>query len=105
MRASDLDLRDLLEMPPKGGVFHFAGQRAVVLDAVALGLLRAQLVAAFGVTAARGILTRFGFAHGVRVAEAMRTALPWDDENEWRRAGGRLHKLQGLVTFEPVPQG
>jgi two-component system response regulator HydG len=104
MRAADLDLRDLFELQPKGGVLRFAGERAVLFDAAALGLLRRELIDLLGVTAARAVLTRFGYAHGARTAETLRDALPWASEDEWRRAGGRLHRLQGLVTFEPVPR-
>jgi DNA-binding NtrC family response regulator len=100
MRAKDLDLRELLSFEPQGGVVRFAGLRAVILDAAALGLLRRELIAAVGTTGARGILTRFGFAHGVRAAESLRNAFPWDDEREWRKAGGVIHTLQGLVTVE-----
>ena len=32
-----------------------------------------------GETAARGILTRFGYAHGWRTAEIMRDAIPWEE--------------------------
>ncbi len=102
MRAADLRLDTLLDFAPDGGVITFAGRRALLFDAVALGLLRTQLIELLGLTAARGVLTRFGYAHGWRTAEAMREALPWADAREWRIAGGRLHRLQGLVTFEPV---
>jgi DNA-binding NtrC family response regulator len=102
MRAVDLDLRELLDFEPAGGILHFAGQRALILDAVALGILRFELIRTFGREAARGLLTRFGYAHGRRTAETLRAALPWDSEAEWRIAGGRLHRLQGMVLFEPV---
>lgn len=105
MRAADLDLRDLLELEPKGGILRFAGERILLLDAAALGILRHQLIEAFGLEIARGLLVRFGFAHGWRVAEVVKKAIPWDNEEEWRRAGGRLHRLKGLVTFEPVAPG
>jgi two-component system response regulator HydG len=36
MRARDLDLRELLEFEPKGGILRFAGDRAVLLNTVAL---------------------------------------------------------------------
>jgi DNA-binding NtrC family response regulator len=98
----DLDLRELLSFEPGGGLLHFAGQRALLLDAVALGLLRKELISMVGMTVARGTLTRLGFAHGWRTAEALKSALPWEDESQWRRAGGRLHTLQGLVVVEPV---
>jgi two-component system, NtrC family, response regulator HydG len=100
-----LDLKDLLSFDPEGGLIHFAGQRALLMDAVALGLLRKELISLLGMTAARGLLTRLGYAHGWRTAEAMKTALPWPDESVWRRAGGRLHTLQGQVLLEPVERG
>ncbi len=105
MRAEDLDLRELLEFDPKGGPIRFGGERAVILDVVALGLLRRELVESLGLAAARAILTRFGYAHGWRVAESLKTSFPWQSEQEWHRAGGRLHQLQGLVIYEPVVRG
>jgi len=86
VRAADLDHKELLEMDPEGGVIRFAGQRALLLDAVAMGLLRKYLVENFGLTAARAVLTQFGFAHGWRMAEAMRTEFPWESDDEWRNA-------------------
>src|SRR3569623_1924327 len=86
MKSADLDLRELLEFDAaKGGPIHFAGERVLLFDAVALGLLG-----------------RFGYAHGWRTAETLKQ-LPWQSEDDWRRAGGRLHTLQGLVTVEPLP--
>jgi DNA-binding NtrC family response regulator len=102
MKLEDLDLRELLEFDPKGGAIRFAGQRALLLDAVALGLLRKELIDTLGAIAARGVLTRFGFAHGWRTAENLRRAIPWDDVRDWQVAGGRLHTLQGLVVVEGI---
>ena len=100
MRAADLDIRELLQFSPEGGLITFAGERVLLLDAVALGLLRKELIATLGMTAARVVLTRFGYAHGWRVAETLRKGFPWDSEDEWRIAGARLHTLQGLVRAE-----
>ncbi len=102
MRATDLDLRELLSFEPGGGVIRFGGQRVLLFDAVALGLLRKELIDVLGLTAARGILTRLGYAHGRRLAESLRADLPWTSEEEWRLAGGRIHMLQGQVVIEPV---
>jgi two-component system response regulator HydG len=102
MRPADLDLREILDLPPTGGVIRFAGQRVLLMDAVAMGLLRRELMASLGETAARAVLTRFGFAHGWRTAEALRDALPWDEARDWRIAGGRIHMLQGQVVYEPL---
>ena len=100
MRAADLDLRELLHFDPKGGIIRFGGQRALLLDAVALGILRKELIETLGLRGASGVLTRFGYAHGWRTAESLRQAFPWDDEEEWQQAGGRLHMLHGMVTVE-----
>jgi two-component system, NtrC family, response regulator HydG len=100
MKASDLDLRELLQFEPLGGLLRFGGQRALLFDAVALGILRRELIELLGLSGARGVLTRFGYAHGWRTAETLKTAFPWDDESEWQRAGGRLHTLQGLVVVD-----
>src|SRR5256885_3995800 len=99
-RADDLDHKELLELDPDGGVIRFAGQRALLLDAVAMGLLRKYLVENFGLTAARTVLTQFGFAHGYRMAEAMQAEFEWDSPDEWRRAGTRIHALEGLFRLE-----
>ena len=58
MRAEDLDHGSSLELVPEGGVIRFAGQRAVLLDAVAMGLLRKYLVENFGLTAVGAVRYR-----------------------------------------------
>jgi two-component system response regulator HydG len=105
MRIDDLDHKELLELDPQGGVIRFAGQRALLLDAVAMGLLRKYLVDNFGAVAARAVLTQFGFAHGWRMAEAMHTQFTWDSEDDWQNAGLRLSALGGLFRIEPSGDG
>jgi DNA-binding NtrC family response regulator len=105
MRAGDLDHKELLELDPDGGVIRFAGQRALLLDAVAMGLLRKYLVENFGVTAARIVLTQFGFAHGWRMAEAMQAEFKWESPQDWQQAGIRIHALEGLFRVEPESLG
>jgi two-component system response regulator HydG len=100
MRADDLDHKELLDLDPEGGAIRFAGQRALLLDAVAMGLLRKYLVENFGLTAARTVLTQFGFAHGWRMAEAMQSEFKWDSDDDWCRAGTRIHALEGLFRVE-----
>ena len=78
MKIEDLDLRELADFPPGGGVLRFAGERVILMDTVALGILRRELIETVGMTVARGVLTRFGYAHGWRTAQSMRTAsLDW----------------------------
>ncbi len=105
MKADDLFHKELLELDPEGGVIRFAGQRALVLDAVAMGLLRKYLVDNFGLTATRTVLTQFGFAHGWHMAEAIQKQFNWDSDDDLRRAGTRLHALEGLFRVEPGNKG
>lgn len=98
MRVDDLDHKELLELEPEGGLIRFAGQRALLLDAVAMGLHRKYLVENFGSSAARTVLTQFGFAHGWRMAAAMQSEFKWASADEWRRAGIRLHALGGFFA-------
>ncbi len=104
MRVTDLHLQELLQVDPAGGILRFGSERVLLLDAVALGLLRRELIETLGATGARAALTRFGYAHGWRTAENLRSAFPWDSEEEWYLAGARLHTLQGLVrAVAPTP--
>jgi DNA-binding NtrC family response regulator len=105
MNLPDLDLRELLQVDPEAGLIHFAGQRAILLDAVALGILRKELIETLGMTGARGVLTRFGYAHGWRTAESIRGLFPQGDAQEWNQVGARLHALKGEVRVEiPSPE-
>ena len=105
MLAADLDYRQLLELDPAGGVIRFAGQRALLLDAVAMGLLRKYLVENFGLAAARTVLTQFGFAHGWRMAEALQAEFKWQSAEDWQRAGARIHTIEGLFQTEAGSDG
>jgi two-component system response regulator HydG len=102
MRVTDLEQRELLELDPASGIIRFAGQRALLVDAVAMGLLRKYLVENFGVHAARTVLTQFGFAHGWRLAESMQVELTWDTPEEWQRASTHLPALGGLFGIDPA---
>ncbi|MDR3670703.1 MAG: sigma-54-dependent Fis family transcriptional regulator [Holophaga sp.] len=105
MDSSELDLRELLQVNSETGLIHFSGQRAILLDAVALGILRKELIQTLGMAGARGILTRFGYAHGWRTAESIRGLFPQGDLAEWHRMGARLHSLQGMVKVDiPAPE-
>jgi two-component system response regulator HydG len=94
MRIEELDLKELLDVDAGGGLIRFAGQRAIIFDAVAQGLLRKELISTFGVSVARGLLGRFGYAYGQRMAEAMRTQFKWESDEDRRRAGSKIYAFQ-----------
>ncbi len=85
MRADDLDHHEFLQLNPEEGIIRFGGERALLVDAVAMGLLRKNLVDSFGATAARTVLTQFGFANGWRMSEAIESQ--FESPAEWANAG------------------
>jgi two-component system response regulator HydG len=104
MPHRSFDHQQLLELDPDGGLIRFAGQRALLLDAMAMGLLRKYLVENFGLAATRTVLTQFGFAHGWRLADSLKTEMTWEKDEHWIRAGLRIHMLQGLYSVGPGSQ-
>ncbi len=79
---------------------NFHGQRALVVGAGAVGMLRRELVAALGPVEARRRLTRFGFAHGFLDALALRDEFAWHDPLDGIRLGAQLHAVEGMVRPE-----
>ena len=98
MNYSDLDIQELLSF--QDGLIHFAGERSLLFSANAMGILRKELHYILGEHTTRGVFIRLGFAHGWRTAERMKDDFPWDSPEQWRKAGGRLHALQGHVRVE-----
>jgi hypothetical protein len=99
MRVQDLNIGELLQMDPDGGMIRFADHRVLLLDAGAMGLLRKYLVDNFGLTATRTVLTQFGYAHGWRMADAIAGQFEWDTDDDKRFAVTRLSTLQGLFRL------
>ena len=103
MKASALQLKDLLDFKASGGLLSFAGSRAVIMDTQAMGLLRKEILDTIGFVSARATMTRFGFLHGWRVAQSMEHHLTWDSPRDWKMTGGLLHALQGHVSVR-IPE-
>jgi DNA-binding NtrC family response regulator len=104
VRPDTFDHEQVLELDPDGGIIRFAGQRALLLDAAAMGLFRKYLVDNFGLNAARTVLTQFGFTNGWRMADAIKGEFKGKSKEDWRRACTRLHTLSGLFRVESGSQ-
>jgi len=98
MKFTDLHLKELLSF--EDGLVHFAGERSLILSANALGILRKELAYLMGFQSSKGVFMRLGFSHGWMTAQRLKNDFPWDDDEQWRKAGGRLHALQGHVRVE-----
>ncbi len=89
---------DLVRFDSETGLISVGGSRVVMLDTLALGLLRKELIDTLGATVARGLLTRFGYAHGRRLADMVRNMFPDGDIEQRRRLGPQIFKLEGLFV-------
>lgn len=105
MRIEDLNNDELLSLDPMNGLIRFAGQRAILIDATAMGILRSELIQHVGPTAARVVLTRLGHVQGWRLAEALKGQLALEDAQDWHEAGGFALMLQGMHEIAPASPG
>ncbi len=102
MKADELDLLKILEIQKEEGKIFLGKDRVLIMDTASLGMLRKELMETVGMNAAKGILTRFGYAQGWRTAHSLRKNIPWDNHREWKKGGGRLHQIEGVVKVKPV---
>ena len=96
MKIEDLNSDELLRLDPPNGAIRFAGQRAILIDATAMGSLRSELIQHLGRSAARAVLTRLGHVQGWGLAEALKGQFAFATDLEWREAGGFALMLQGI---------
>ncbi|OIQ86033.1 nitrogen fixation protein VnfA [mine drainage metagenome] len=101
---ADPDFADLLarlRFCPKDGRIWLDDQRMLLLHQSALAGLRHELVQSLGRAAARGLLTRMGYASGSKDAQ-MSKRLRQGDPVAGFLAGPQLHALEGIVRVETI---
>ncbi|KAI5916101.1 sigma-54-dependent Fis family transcriptional regulator [Thauera sp. 2A1] len=98
----DSDLRRLLRFSSEDSLIWLGEHRMVLLHAGALAELRKELIESVGMEQARRILTRMGFASGLRDAELARKVRGAGDLVDAFVVGPQLHMLEGSVQVEPV---
>ncbi len=96
------DLSSRLHFAPEGGRIWLDNQRMVLTHVIAMATLRRELVETVGVEATRGLLTRSGYASGVRDADFAARVRPDGDAFDLLTAGPALHALEGMVSVEPI---
>ncbi len=96
MKAKELALKELLTVSPIDSLVRFMQRRVLIFDALALGLLRKELIETLGKHGARKVLTRFGYTHGWRTAELLAEQFPEVVSEGF--GGEHLHRLFGLVN-------
>jgi len=99
--ASD-DLRARVHFCPETGQIWLHEHRMLLVHAEAQALLRKELIDSLGMDRARGLLTRMGYASGLRDAELARTRAENCSDIEAFMTGPQLHTLEGIVHVTPV---
>lgn len=77
-------------------------ERMVLMHSSALCSLRSELIETLGTERARGLLTRMGYASGMRDAEIVRQRYPNVSDLELLHKGPLLHALEGIANVEPL---
>ncbi len=98
MRADAITFEDVFQIDLSSGRISLGNDRYIMFDADAVGGMRRELIDNLGMEVARGILERVGYQCGRNNARQLRGRYPWPTEEEWLRAGPRLHYLEGMVN-------
>ncbi|MDR3450860.1 MAG: sigma 54-interacting transcriptional regulator, partial [Alphaproteobacteria bacterium] len=77
-------------------------QRMLLIHAKSLGALRHEMIDAFGLDAARGLLTRMGYRAGVNDAQMARKVRSTTSPKDMFVVGPQMHCLEGVGLSEVV---
>mgnify|MGYP001419385763 CR=1 FL=1 len=102
MDIRELQLKDLLKVDPETKIISFLDQRVLIGDSISRGLLRKELIQVFGEYGAKNVLTRYGYAHGWRTAEMLKSKYPTLFHGT--NGGAHLHMLYGLVFTTAISE-
>ncbi|WP_246263980.1 sigma-54-dependent Fis family transcriptional regulator [Aromatoleum toluvorans] len=101
-RVAADDLRSRVHFCAETGQIWLHEHRMLLVHAEAQASLRKELIDTLGMTRARGLLLRMGYASGVRDAELVRTRMPELSEVDAFMTGPQLHSLEGIVGVIPI---
>lgn len=98
----DLSLDNTLFFDQANGRIFLRDYRMVMFSACAMGLLRKELIDTLGLTRARGIVKRFGYAAGLADAQALLERFPQATHAAQMRLGPELNALEGIASMERI---
>jgi DNA-binding NtrC family response regulator len=101
-RADTDDLRARVHFCADSGQIWLHEHRMLLVHAEAQASLRKELIDSLGMERAQGLLTRMGYASGLRDAELARTRAENCSDIEAFMTGPQLHTLEGIVRVTPV---
>lgn len=96
------ELSECLSFSPGDGRIWLDEQRMMLVHCASMGALRHEMIETIGTERTRAMLTRVGFASGVRDAELIQKRWPNSHPSMAFAAGPRMHSLEGVVKVVPV---
>ena len=96
------DLRELVRFSEQDGTIWLGENRMVLMHTSSLGALRKELMGSVGKDHTRRILTRMGYASGVRDAELAKRIRGHQSATDAFFTGPQLHMLEGVVRVTPL---
>ena len=100
--TGDIDLRSRLRFCAETGQIWLHEHRMLLVHAEAQASLRRELIDTLGMDRARGLITRMGYAAGMRDFELARTRAGSEGDVEAFMVGPQLHMLEGVVKVSTV---
>ncbi|MCG7896150.1 MAG: sigma 54-interacting transcriptional regulator [Candidatus Thiodiazotropha taylori] len=100
--SSQFNLPSELNLSLEEGRIYLSDERMIMLHIGAMGSLRKELIETLGIERARGLLTRMGYASGVRDAKLARKLMPNASDEELMLMGPKLHMVEGIVKVSPI---
>jgi PAS domain S-box-containing protein len=97
MHAENILFEDIFQVDTSSGRISLGSNRYVMFDTAAIGNMRHELIDNLGWEVTRGILERIGYQGGRRNARQLKKLYAWPSDEEWLRAGLRLHYLEGMA--------
>jgi DNA-binding NtrC family response regulator len=101
-RTDGHDLRAQVHFCPETGQIWLHEHRMLLVHAEAQATFRKELIDTLGMERAQGLLTRMGYASGLRDAELARSRAENASDLEAFMTGPQLHTLEGIVRVTPV---
>lgn len=99
---NNLDLRRLVRFDDDDGTIWLAEHRMLLVHTAALAGLRKELLNSIGAEQTQRILTRMGYASGVRDAELAKKTRGNQSSIDVFSVGPQLHMLEGNAKVTPV---
>ena len=96
------DLSSQVQFCSETGQIWLHEHRMLLIHVEAQAALREELIETLGMDRARGLLSRMGYASGVRDAELTLTRSPSASDMEVFMTGPKLHMLEGKVKVSPI---